>query len=346
MNVVPPPGAGSPLRSPGIPWFPITGPTGSEILVPPSTDEDHPYFTPGQPAEIRDYYRENGYVVVRGLVPTEICRSAIKHFEDEVKPYPGFIYRQATANPERHVFTPHGFMLNPILNVQSLDVRHFARFREDGLSIMTHPRMQAAVRTILGEPGKVVQSMYFEGNPATWAHQDSYYLDAEELGRMAGSWIAVEDIAPGAGRFFIYPGSHRLDVARNGGDVDVAFNHDRYKKFVIDYIRMQGLQCRAPALRQGDVLFWSSKTLHGSLDTTQPQYSRSSFTAHYIPDSLRLLQFQSRIRKLQLEHVNGMRVHRPKDLGRWSQRAVFWIETTFPKAFRTVKKVAIKAHTH
>src|SRR3546814_11124767 len=85
---------------------------------------------------------------------------------------------------------------------------------------MTHPRVQDAVRTIRGEAGKIVQSMYFEGNPATWAHQDSYYLDAEVLGRMVGAWIAVEDIAPGAGRFFIYPGSHRLDVARNGGKVD------------------------------------------------------------------------------------------------------------------------------
>lgn len=345
MNVVPSMGAGSPLRSPGIPWFPITGPTGSEILIPPSADEDHPYFTPDEHAAIRDYYQENGYVVVRSLVPAEFCRSAMMNFKTEVKSFPGFIYRQATANPERHVFTPNGFMLNPILNVQSLDPRHFERFRADGLSIMTHPRMQAAVRTILREPGKIVQSMYFEGNPGTWAHQDSYYLDAEEIGRMAGAWIAVEDIAPGAGRFFIYPGSHRLDVARNSGDVDIAFNHDRYKRFVTDYIRTHGLQCRSPALRQGDVLFWSSKTLHGSLDTTQPQFSRSSFTAHYIPDSQRLLQFQARIRKLQLSHVNGMRVHKPKDLGRCSRRAVFWIETSFPKTFRAAKKIAIKAHT-
>src|SRR3546814_4143074 len=109
---------------------------------------------------------------------------------------------------------------------------------------MTHPRVQDAVRTIRGEAGKIVQSMYFEGNPATWAHQDSYYLDAEVLGRMVGAWIAVEDIAPGAGRFFIYPGSHRLDVARNGGKVDIAFNHGRYKQLVTDCIRTRGMQCR------------------------------------------------------------------------------------------------------
>jgi ectoine hydroxylase-related dioxygenase (phytanoyl-CoA dioxygenase family) len=46
-----------------------------------------------------------------------------------------------------------------------------------------------------------------KGNPETWAHQDTYCLDAEELGRMTAAWIALEDSHPGAGRFYVYPGS-------------------------------------------------------------------------------------------------------------------------------------------
>ena len=93
------------------------------------------------------------------------------------------------------------------------------------------------------------------------------------------------------------------------------------------------------------MLFWSSKTIHGSLETKQPDRARSSFTAHYIPESSRLLQFQSRFRGLQVERINGMPVHKPKDLSRLSRRAVFWIETTFPGAFQTAKKLAIKVLT-
>ena len=327
------------------PSFAIMDPTGAEIRISADADEDYGYFTPDRKAEIRRYYEANGYVVVRNLLPADRCSAAMARFEEEVKPYGDFIYRQATANPERHVFTAHGFMLNPILNIQSLDARHFPKFREAGLGVMTHPEVQGVVRAIIGEPGKIVQSMYFEGNPATWAHQDTYYLDAEEIGRMVGAWFAMEDIAPGAGRFFIYPKSHLLDLARNSGDVDIAFHHDRYKKLVIEAIRRHGLECRAPALRRGDVLFWSSKTMHGSLDTTQPQFSRSSFTAHYIPDSSRFLQFQTRIRGLNLERIAGMRVHKPKDLNRRSQRTIFWVETTFPRTFQTAKKIAIKTLT-
>ena len=325
--------------------YAIRDPAGIDIKIPATAEEDFAYFTPDQTQEITDYYRENGYAVVRGLVSRDKCEAAMALFDREVKPADRFIYRQTTANPERHSFTDHGLMQNPILNIQSLDARHFPRFQVAGLSVITDPKVQAVAREILGEPGKLVQSMYFEGNPSTWAHQDTYYLDAEEIGRMTAAWFAMEDIAPGAGRFFVYPKSHLIDMTKNGGDFDIAFNHDRYKKLVIEIIRRHRLQCRAPALRQGDVLFWAAKTIHGSLATTQPQFSRSSFTAHYIPDSSRFLQFQARIRGLTLESVAGMLVHKPKDLNRSSRRAVFWIETNFPTAFRAAKKLAIKAVT-
>src|SRR5262249_6961195 len=155
---------------------------------------------------------------------------------------------------------------------------------------------------------KVVQSMYFEGNPTTWAHQDTYYLDSADIGRMTAAWIAVEDIKPGAGRFFVYPGSHKIDVARNGGDFDIAFNHDRYKQLVVDLIRRLKLRCHAPALRKGDVLFWAAKTIHGSLETRQPQHSRSSITAHMIPASTDFLQYQTRRRQLRLRVFDGVLV--------------------------------------
>jgi phytanoyl-CoA hydroxylase len=332
-------------REPVGPSYAIADAAGRKIKIPATRAEDEPYFTVQQADEIRRYYDENGYVVVRNLIPRELCAEAIARFKSEVKPYKGFIYRQTTANPERHAFTNQGFMLNPILNVQSLDRRKFPRFRETSLAVITHPNAQAVAQTILGEPGKLVQSMYFEGNPSTWAHQDTYYLDAERIGRMTAAWFAVEDIAPGAGRFYIYPKSHLVDMQRNGGDFDVAFHHDRYKQLVVDVIRRHGLECRAPALQQGDALFWAAKTMHGSLATTQPRRSRSSFTAHYIPDSSRFLQFQSRIRGLALSKIGGINVHSPKDLNRPTRRAMFWVETTFPGAFQAAKKLAIKIVT-
>lgn len=326
--------------------YEILDPLDRRINIPTDRSCDNDYFTlASAAADIRAYYEENGYVVFRGLIRREICDSVTPVFESEVKPYNGYIYRQTTANPEKHKWTEHGLMRNPILNVQSLDPAAAGRFRALGTSIITHTEVQKAVAILLGEPGKIVQSMYFEGNPATWPHQDSYYLDAEEIGRMTAAWFAMEDIAPGAGRFFIYPRSHKIDMHRNGEEFDIAFNHARYVNLVKDVIQDYQLQCVAPALAKGDVLFWAAKTIHGSLRTTQTDRSRKSFTAHFIPRSSNFLQFQSRVMKLHLKAINGMDVHHPKDLSELANKAILFVETRFPRTFQNIKKYAIKLVT-
>jgi phytanoyl-CoA hydroxylase len=198
--------------------------------------------------------------------------------------------------------------------------------------------MQRAVSGLLGQPGKVVQSMYFHGNPASVPHQDSYYLDSEVEGAMVAAWIAAEDIEPGAGRFFVYPGSHRIDMRASGVDFAVVLDRSRYRRLVRDALAAQGLECRAPALAQGDVLFWNANTIHGSLSTTQPGRSRRSLTAHYLPGRDRLKQFKSRLRHHAFDDVAGMKVARPKDQARWLNRAILFIETRFPDSFTFVKR--------
>lgn len=323
----------------------LTDNIGGRLAVPVSRADDFAYFAPTEAGAIKEYYSEYGYVVVRGLVPTATIERANRAFDHEVLPSGRFIYRQATANPERNVFSSHGFMLNSLLNLQSLDPRYYGGFRDAAQDVLADAGMQRIVRGLFNDPGKLVQSMYFHGNPVTWPHQDTYYLDSEHLGSMGAAWIAAEDIAPGAGRFFIYPRSHKIDMQRNGGDFDIAFHHDRYKQLVKDIIQNQRLQCRAPALAKGDVLFWHARTIHGSLPTSQPDRSRRSFTAHYIPESHRFLQWQSRVKPLEFTRVNGMQMARPKDQAKTLNRTVMFVETRFPRAFRTAKRLAVKLVT-
>lgn len=325
-------------------YFSICSPDGNKIEIPAKVDDaSDPYFNLTDELAIHNYYQREGYVVIRNLIPSQLCEQARLTFEQEVKPYDGYMYRQTTSgSPEKHIFTDFGYVLNSILNIQDLNTKTFPQFREVGLSVITHSNIYDAVKTILGEPGKLVQSMYFEGNPSTWAHQDTYYLDSTQVGRMTAAWIAVEDIQPGAGRFYVYPGSHNIDMVKNGGDFDVAFNHSKYKSLILDIIKKYGLECRAPAMRRGDVLFWSAKTIHGSLETTQPSYSRCSFTAHFIPETAGFLQFQSIEKPLNLRKINRFQVNCPKDQNTIKNQAIFQIETKYPKMFKLVKRLAIK----
>jgi phytanoyl-CoA hydroxylase len=184
--------------------------------------------------------------------------------------------------------------------------------------------------------------MYFEGNSATWEHQDSYYLDSEKMGEMAAAWIAVEDISAKAGRFFICPKSHKIKVDNHGLENNIAEHHDVYIASVVAQIRKLELEIRAPALQTGDVLFWNAFTIHGSLDSQDPRHSRSSITCHAIPRSRKLLSWQTQLHDVGTDDINGTAVFRPKDLMALRNRLIFQIEANFPSLFYWAKHKAIK----
>ena len=324
--------------------FEIPSPTGEMVRIPASVDEDREYFS-SLDLDAHRYLDDEGYVVIRGLVDSAACAAIRKAFADEVKPYSGFLYRQATARAERNQLNELGHVMNPLLNLQDLDPGNFPALRQRTLDVFTSPELVASLNTVFGEDPKLVQTMYFEGNSATWAHQDTYYLDSEEIGTMVAAWIALEDIHPGAGRFYVYSRSHMIDMKKNGGDFNIAFHHDRYKALIIELIRAKKLELRAPALMAGDVLLWNAKTMHGSLVTHQTTRTRQSLTAHYIPKSHRFLQWQSRVRTLALGWHNGVAMHCPKDQSRFGNRLTLFVESHMPGPFYLAKRLASRAMT-
>ena len=168
----------------------LTTPRGLPVAVPETAAEDpSAHFAASDGPGLRAYYERNGYVVVSSLVPAADCDGIRSLWDAEVKPSEAFLYRQATAKAERHVFNAQNWVMNPILNLQSVDPKRYSRFREFATDrILTALPLADAFRTLLGESPKIVQSMYFEGNSATWEHQDSYYLDSEKVGSMAAAW--------------------------------------------------------------------------------------------------------------------------------------------------------------
>jgi len=318
-------------------------PRGLPVDVPEIASEDpSPKFNLGDAEAIKDYYETNGYVIIRGLYSSAVCKTVRGFWDNDVKPFRGFIYRQTTCKAETHRFNARGWVMNPILNIQSLHTGHFGRFRDYVTNnVLTAEPLSRAFSILMGSAPKIVQSMYFEGNSATWEHQDSYYLDSEKIGEMAGAWLAVEDIAAEAGRFFICPGSHRIKLDDHSLENNIAENHEAYITSVVEKIKQANLPIRAPLLEAGDVLFWNALTIHGSLDSQDTEHSRSSITCHAIPEARKFLQLQTRVMELKTTEINGIQVFRPKDLASAKNRAIFAIESYFPKQFYWLKKRAI-----
>jgi phytanoyl-CoA hydroxylase len=255
-------------------------PRTTVLDYPKGSDGINPYPLPEQRDEFRSWFEREGYVLIRNAIPSRLCQIGIDAFRREaLHDRLGFFERHASGKFERHVYTQAGFMKYPIMNLQDLSMEKYPGLRRAGLNILTHPTIQRALLALTGEPGRCIHTMYFDGNQTTWAHRDGHYIDSGNEGQMIGVWVAAEDIHPEAGRFFIVPKSHRMKVPGEEGDP----NSPEYKARMADFVRNGPLDCLAPVLKQGDMLMWNSRVIHGSLPTTDEHYSRRSFTAHYVP---------------------------------------------------------------
>jgi phytanoyl-CoA hydroxylase len=269
---------------------------------------------------IKAFLAREGYAVIRKVVPRDVCLAATAAFEQEVKPSRDYFKRHEWGRFERHVFTEQGAMKFPIMNIQDLS-RKFSAFRTRSLELLTHAHIQSLMQAIFGEPGRVIHTMFFDGNQRTPAHRDSHYIDSERIGEMVGVWVAAEDIHPEAGRFYVCPRSHRIGTPADLRLDQLDPNDLEYKMGMGQFVRGTGLPLVAPALEQGDVLLWSSLVIHGSLETMDPGRTRRSFTAHYIPGSSRFLGKRRQPGCEQHILVNGVKVTVREDQGRWANQA-------------------------
>jgi phytanoyl-CoA hydroxylase len=321
-------------------------PNGLKSLVPETKDEDNtPRFNGNADMESAiNYYKDNGYVIFSNFVSQESCDQLRFLWEKNIKPYKGTIYRQTTAKAEKNNVNKNGWIMNPILNLQSLNPHLFHDLRQTVENdVFSNPSICKALKAILGEKPKIVQSMYFEGNSATWEHQDSYYLDSEKIGLMAAGWLALEEIKATAGRFFICPKSHKIDLGRQNIANNIADNHDKYIKKVVSIIKSKNMTIKSPYMSAGDVLFWNSWTIHGSLDSHSKTHSRSSITMHAIPETHKFLQFHSRKIDVPTDNLGSSLVYRPKDQMKFKNKLILAIETNFPTIFYWLKRQFIKS---
>jgi phytanoyl-CoA hydroxylase len=313
------------------------------MSLPRTLAEDHPYFRLEELDKALEHYDREGYMVIRGLIPAELCDEVTGQAKRELYPTRTPVLRQTTMHYELSKMTPEGWMLNPVFNCQDINARAFPHFKEAVLDVVTNPRVQQAAKGIVGGQAKMVQTMYFEAAAGTWPHQDSYYQDSSRvLGGMTAAWYAMEDIDPDAGRFYIVPGSHKhWPVTANVGDKQIGLGHETYKHAMEETLERSGNTAVAPYLAKGDVVLWSSLTVHGSLPQTKPGVSRKSLTAHYMEETDPMLQFHTRIREQRKFKHNDMVVTMLHDQTLLSNQVYAKLSQYFPETMAAVRRNAI-----
>ena len=289
-------------------------PTDETIQVPETAAEDGASLLPADLQGILDTYRSEGYALIRGLIPEDRCAKVRDSFANEVKPYKGLLPR-INGCEEVNRFNEQGFLLNSLMNVQgSKSTRGVPNYLVDALTVLTHENLKTVLAAFFQRGVGLMTWNHIVANPVTRPHCDTHFWTQDiAVGDIVGVWIALEDIHAGAGRLYVYPRSHLYDMkpvfsSWRGRDGKLANLLDaQYDTIVLDLIKAQRWTCTAPSLKAGDVLLWDSRTIHGSLPTSEPQHSRSSFTSHFSSSRGRFIK--ARTRRTQ---VNGIAVAYPK----------------------------------
>jgi len=280
--------------------------------IVPTTDADAPpSFDHADMDTGLEFYRKNGFALFRNLIPESVCANARQSFATQVKVFPGHLPR-INGKKERNLINEYGFMVNPIMNAQLESPPKVRLYIENVMNIMTDSNLRDILKFFIGSPIGLFTWNQFEANPVTKPHHDCFFWAQDMLvNEVIGAWIALEDIHPGAGRLYVIPHSHH-SLATNFLESfglsakNISPTNPDYQRALSNLIQNEGWDCTAPTLRAGDVLLWDSRTIHGSLNTTAPNCSRLSLTAHFSASPGRFID-----RTSHPDDMNGVAISRP-----------------------------------
>jgi len=181
------------------------------------------------------------------------------------------------------------------------------RFSDPVRDLIFAPKVLAFLHLLFERRVLATQSLGFWRGSAQEGHQDSAYVNYSLPMQFAASWIALEDVQPGAGELFYHVGSQRMaehlyfgkfkglaDAERAGADQDQLTKQiGVHVSRIEEQAKGMSLETRVLHAKRGDVLFWAADLAHGGRPISLSQ-TRKSIVTHYCPAEVVPSYFESR----------------------------------------------------
>jgi len=238
---------------------------------------------------VREYvtFHQQGFVVVRGLVPPDDVADLGSHVED-------LIYGRCTVPGLEP--PPAGASVAEI-EKRYLRIHMLHRVLEIHERFLLHPRILDVLEALIGPDLLAMQSMLFikpPGGAGQGYHQDSYYIPTVP-DTLCGAWLAIDRADEQNGCMWFTVGSQHEPIyptidhrGRNHGDaladltaVENVSNTDESVNTLSRIGRKYEGREVAAIADPGDVVFFAGHILHRSHQNRSPNRFRRSFVGHY-----------------------------------------------------------------
>lgn len=220
--------------------------------------------------ELRERAERDGYLFIRGLIPTEVLESLRIQFL-EIAQEAGWVKKNAPL--EDAIADLNGFCVEP--EPKYMGVYHQMYKLAEFHALQHHPNIVGVIEAILGEPvmphARIIGRTIFPQREVftTPPHQD--FIPIQGTADTYTAWVPLCDIPPELGGLQIASGSHRQGVyefrpAMGAGGIAVTNP-------------LEGTWVNSP-FKQGDVLIFHSMAVHKGVSNSSDRL-RMSIDARY-----------------------------------------------------------------
>jgi ectoine hydroxylase-related dioxygenase (phytanoyl-CoA dioxygenase family) len=217
-------------------------------------------------SSLRNFFRENGYVVAEALFSAGEVEHLKQHYMDlrATGSHPGDFEGVGATN------------IDPLKKYPRMIQMH--HWDQTSLNWMLDARLREGLTACAGrEPFAVQTMLYFKppGARGQALHQDNFYLKVQP-GTCIAAWLALDDCDEANGCMRVVPGSHtwptlctaKADTTQSFTDVTVNLPPNARIEPIV--------------MKAGDVLFFNGQLVHGSYPNTTTDRFRRALIGHYI----------------------------------------------------------------
>jgi len=242
-----------------------------------------------------EFFSQENYIICRGATDLNHLEELFNFYNNNIA-QSSQLYLRQSKQWEPNKVTQYGGVSNAFLQPHSYTKGINGEFADKILKVASQENIQQALYELSGiNPYSLAQTMFFD-QKTTRPHQDWIYLDSKPNGHLVAAWIALEDITEDGIRFFVYPGSQNFTP--NTSYQQGAKNLDIFNNFLTEIdqvIATDTYKIYAPTLKKGDIFFWGSRIIHGSIAGENPAKRRRSLAAHFLPQGYKFGNFTQEV---------------------------------------------------
>jgi len=228
----------------------------------------------------KEFWQENGYLHFEGFYRSDEINRIHQLYDDAWRIKSSFVVVDDLETGQRCLSSSvgmnkqqqHHFKVNDLYLIFQ-GVRNFVL-------------KEAIVETLfelLGDQPVLCNTLNLEYGSQQADHMDSLYMTPRTMGKVAATWVALEQVHSDSGPLRYYPGSHRISpyVFSTGSVHFVEAEMPLWERYMTDEIKRLDLRPQLLLAGAGDLFLWHASLLHGGSAIRNPRKTRKSLVSHF-----------------------------------------------------------------